>query len=138
MNKNITLTENKEENTNIINSIIEEYCIAKQISDNYYTFEELYNFRKLYNAVLFNEWARKGLYQVHKSFRHYDGERCFDSNDWFIVVAILPSGQISNHYKSSDWDLFDIPAKDKAMFEFDGHTPKDVMIRLEKLLKDNE
>lgn len=105
------------------------------ISDGWHTFDELYEFRKLYNAALFNEWAKNGLYNVHKSVRHYDGEYCFNDSQWFIVVAILPSGQISNHYKRDDWNLFNIPAKDRALFPWDGHTAKDVAERLAKFLK---
>lgn len=106
-----------------------------ELSDGWHTFNDLYEFRKLYNAVLFNEWAKRGdgdgnpLYDVHKSIRHEDGELCFGGG-WFIVVAILPTGQISNHYKMRDWDLFQIPSVEKALHPFDGHTPKDVMSRL--------
>jgi len=100
-----------------------------ELSDGWHTFNDLYEFRKLYNAVLFNEWADRNLYQVHKSIYHNNGELCFGGG-WFIVVAILPSGQISNHYKMKDWDLFKIPSKDKALYPFDGHTPQDVMSRL--------
>lgn len=102
-------------------------------SDGYHTFNELYEFRKMFNAALFNEWHKQNnLFQVHKSIRHSDGEYCFGGG-WFIVVAVLPTGQISNHYEIKDWDLFKIPAKDRAMFEFDGHTPSDVLERLKKL-----
>lgn len=100
-----------------------------ELSDGYHTFNELYEFRKIYNAALFNEWARFKMYNVHKSTKHNDGELCFGGG-WFIVVAILPSGQISNHYKLSDWDLFKIPESEKALFPFDGHTPQDVIKRL--------
>lgn len=105
---------------------------AENVSDGYHTFKELYEFRKMYNAVLFNEWARAGLYDVHKSRKHYDGEECFGGG-WFIVVAVLPTGQISNHYEDADWDLFRLPAEDKAKYEFDGHTPNDVLERLSAL-----
>lgn len=105
-----------------------------KISDGYHTFNELYEFRKVFNAALFNEWAIQDKYNVHKSVRHYDGEYCFgEDSGWFIVVAILPTGQISNHYERKDWDLFKIPAKDRAMFEFDGHTAKDVLERMKNL-----
>lgn len=100
-----------------------------EISDGYHTFNELYDFRKTYNAVLFNEWVKQGKFNVHKSIRHFEGDECFGGG-WFIVVAILPTGQISNHYEMSDWDLFNCPAYDKALFAFDGHTGKDVLDRL--------
>lgn len=108
------------------------------ISDGYHTFDELYEFRKIYNAVLFNTWAsgwKEGFgvkHDVHKSKKHFDGEECFGGG-WFIVVAILPTGQISNHYELKDWELFNIPETEKAKYEFDGHTPQDVLNRLKSL-----
>jgi hypothetical protein len=115
-------------------------------SDGYHTFDELYEFRKVYNAALFNEWAEnsngsmgsdldtliKPKYDVHKSWKHHDGELCFGGG-WFIVVAELPTGQISNHYEAKDWDLFKIPETEKAKYEFDGHTASDVLERLKNL-----
>jgi hypothetical protein len=117
--------------------------------DGYHTFNELYEFRKVYNAALFNEWAEqqetvKGVfdhngmnpirakYDVHKSWKHHDGELCFGGG-WFVVVAMLPTGQISNHYKAEDWDLFNIPETETALYEFDGHTAQDVLQRLKAL-----
>jgi len=102
------------------------------VSDGYHTFNELYEFRKIYNAALFNQWAKDALYDVHKSTKHFDGKDCFDGG-WFIVVAMLPSGQISNHYEMKDWDLFKIPSYDKAKYKFDGHAGKDVILRLKEL-----
>ena len=117
-----------------------------ELSDGYHTFNELYEFRKMYNAALFNEWAENletssdfgqalfnvPKYNVHKSWRHSDGELCFGGG-WFIVSAMLPTGLISNHYKAEDWDLFKIPEVEKALYEFDGHTSEDVLNRLKKL-----
>lgn len=116
-------------------------------SDGYHTFNELYEFRKLYNAALFNLWALhfggevfkkvdgdkvNPKYLVHKSWKHNDGELCFGGG-WFIVVAELPTGQISNHYEAKDWDLFKIPEVEKALRPFDGHTSADVIARLNAL-----
>lgn len=129
-------------------------AVNGQTSDGYHTFDELYEFRKLYNAALFSEWANPNttyyrlggnsidgvesyngpLYNVHKSIRHNDGELCFGGG-WFIVVAVLPTGQISNHYKIEDWDLFKVPEFDKAQVEFDGHTPADVVTKLKDFIK---
>lgn len=105
--------------------------VTENTSDGYHTFKELYEFRKVYNAALFNEWAMQGKYHVHKSMKHSDGELCFGGG-WFIVVAMLPAGQISNHYKMEDWDMFRIPELEKA-FSFDGHTSQDVIDRLKRL-----
>lgn len=114
--------------------------INENTSDGYHTFKELYEFRLLYNAHLFNEWAKQGLYDVHKSQRHYDGELCFGRDDYFVVVATLPTGQISNHYPMSDWDLFQCEAVEKAKAQWDGHTSQDVAKRLRETLtgKKNE
>jgi hypothetical protein len=107
----------------------QEPVIDGNTSDGYHTFNELYEFRKAYNIALFNEWAANGKCFVHKSWRHNDGELCFGGG-WFIVVAVLPQGQISNHYEAKDWDLFHIQETEKALFEFDGHTGADVIERL--------
>ena len=128
-----------------------------ELSDGYHTFDELYEFRKMYNAALFNQWAQQSAleidreeayrvegfdiptwtpkYNVHKSRLHHDGELCFGDKKWFIVSAMLPTGLISNHYKMEDWDLFKVPEVDKALYEFDGHTGKDVLERLRDICK---
>ena len=98
-------------------------------SDGYHSFNELYEYRMLYNAALFNEWGRHGKYQVQKSKRHSNGEECFGGG-WFIVVAVLPTGQITNHYKIEYWDLFKIPEVKRVTIKYDGHTPQDVATRL--------
>lgn len=118
---------------------------ANDVSDGYHTFGQLYDCRLAYNVALFNEWSREHnmynegtlgcnipilpKYNVHKSKKHHDGELCFGGG-WFIVVAILPTGQITNHYKLEDWDLFKIPETEKALVEFDGHNTDDVISRL--------
>ena len=108
-----------------------------EFSDGYHTFNELYDYRKAYNAAFFNELAKQGLYDVHKSKLHSDGEIPFDDANWFIVMAELPTGQISNHYEIKDWELFDIPEKNRANV-YDGHTPQDVYERIIKYLYNNK
>ena len=103
------------------------------ISDGYHTFNELYEYRLLYNAGFFNELAKQGRIDVHKSRLHSDGEVPFGDENWFIVMTELPTGQISNHYEMKDWDLFQIPVKEKAN-QWDGHSPKDVAERLRSFL----
>lgn len=108
-------------------------------SDGHHTFEELYRYRMLYNAALFSTLAALYYsadgpwYQVHKSWRHADGGECFGGG-WFIVMATLPTGQISNHYQADAWDLFDIPVRECAD-EWDGHTPEQAADRLEQWLR---
>lgn len=95
--------------------------------------QELYEFRLVYNALLFNLYYENNVFEVYKSKRHSDGELCFDG-EWFVVVAILPDGQITNHYHIGYWDYFKIPAYDKVKDEFDNHTSQDVLERLKKLI----
>lgn len=124
----------KAENARAVNALIVSHNLnhtidTELVSDGYHTFGELYKFRLLYNALLFNEWAAAGKYGVQKSMRHSDGELCF-GGDWFVVCAMLPDGLISNHYHVDDWDKFKIPIKERAEYEYDGHTTEDVMARL--------
>lgn len=104
-----------------------------EISDGYHTFNELYYYRMLYNAAFFNMLPKDW---VHKSKRHNDGEECFGGG-WFIVMANLPTGQISNHYELKDWDLFQIPEKEIAD-KWDGHTPQEAADRLHKYLLEKQ
>lgn len=108
---------------------VEAPAVTADTSDGYHTFRELYAYRKAYNALLFNEWAERGLYDVHKSRLHSDGAPCFGGG-WFIVVAQTPTGQISNHYQEADWNLFQVPERERGA-EWDGHTPS---VALERLL----
>ena len=131
----VTKVEMQEAINDIIKNLDGNNFDASKVSDGYHTFAELYEFRKLYNALLFNQWARLGKYNVVKSYRHSDGKFCFDSyKEWFIVVAQTPFGQISNHYTSDKWDLFNVESVDKAP-EFDGHTTQDVIERMQKTIE---
>lgn len=100
-----------------------------EISDGFHTFNELYYYRMLYNAAFFNMLPKEW---VHKSKKHNDGEECFGGG-WFIVMANLPTGQISNHYELKDWYLFQIPEKERAD-KWDGHTPQEAAERLHNFL----
>jgi len=149
--------KNLESVQELVNGLNDE---RGEISDGFHTFYELYTFRMAYNALLFNEWAKqikketkfgknyKGetieivvsksyKYDVHKSIRHNNGELCFGGG-WFVVVAILPSGQITNHYKMEHWSKFKIPELEKAKYEFDGHTSQDVLIRMLDLINEKQ
>lgn len=134
-------TKDKEKIKTFIKKVYEAGGEAEKItgdtSDGYHTFNELYEFRVLYNSALFNEWAnghKEGFapkYDVHKSKKHNDGSKCFDGK-YFVVMAETPWGQISNHYELKDWDLFNIPTKSKAN-KWDGHTSKNVVDTLKKM-----
>lgn len=113
-------------------SIDDELCKSGEASDGYHTFNELYDFRREYNAALVNS----GVWKAHKSYRHHDGELCFGGG-WFIVMIETPFGQISNHYENKYWDEFHCEEKEFAD-EWDGHTEKDVIERLMKCNVQNQ
>jgi len=116
----------------IVKEQLDAVEITEDTSDGYHTFKELYEFRRLYNTALFNEWAKEKKYKVHKSKWHSDGELAFGGG-WFIVVAELPTGQISNHYEDKYWDSFRCEARELPN-TFDGHTAQDVADRLQQFL----
>lgn len=115
---------------------IDTDCDPQDVSDGYHTFKELYHFRAIYNAAFFNEvWRQSQVlgggrsdFNVHKSWRHYDGELCFGGG-WFIVMAQLPTGQISNHYPAEYWSMFNVPEAKRAA-EWDGHNADDAAQRI--------
>lgn len=128
INKSIQ-DKSMDEKQELIKNIAKEINLELgNISDGYHTFNELYAFRKVYSALAFNLLHKEGI-QVFKSWKHSDGELCFGGG-WFIIVAVLPTGQISNHYEERDWDLFDIPSVEIPPVEFDGHTSVDAYKRL--------
>lgn len=69
-------------------AIDDEFCKSGEASDGYHTFNELYDFRREYNAALVNS----GIWKAHKSYRHHDGELCFGGG-WFIVMIETPLGK---------------------------------------------
>ena len=127
----IILQENNSEN------YYDEKGLEDLLNEQEEIIQELYDFRLIYNALLFNEWSKHDTIEVYKSKKHSDGELCFDG-EWFVVVAILPTGQITNHYHIKYWDYFKIPAYGKVKDEFDGHTPIDVLNRLKSMVILNE
>lgn len=110
---------------------LEAQVAAGEASDGHHTHRELYDYRMLYNAHAACGWLAAGI-PVVKSLHHSDGEPCFGGG-WFIVVATLPTGQVSNHYRTERWDLFDVPVVDLPP-EYDGHTPADAADRLRAAL----
>ena len=100
--------------------------------DAHHTMDELYLYRMLYNAFAVNAWATAGTHPVVKSWTHADGEPCFGGG-WFIVVATLPTGQVSNHYRAEHWDLFHVPEGTPP--EYDFHTPATAATRMLNALR---
>jgi len=132
-------TLNRYVNTEALNKYIQvlkyNYTIDdNDISDGHHTFRELYDYRMLYNALFINQCAKDGKIEVYKSKKHDDGFECFGGG-WFIVVAVLPTGIVDNHYKLEYWDLFECEEAEIDRQKYDGHTPQDVANRMFKYLQ---
>lgn len=110
--------------------------IDGKASDGYHTFDDLYRHRMLLTAALFNrlyQGVDHAEFGLHKSLLHHDGEIPFGGG-WFIVMAQLPTGQISYHYPLEHWDLFDIPSQ-PAADAWDGHNADEAANRLQWFLE---
>lgn len=87
--------------------------------------------------MLFTQWQYKddrhgNTIRVVKSRKHSDGKFCFDADgEWFVVVADLPTGQVTNHYHADYWDMFDVAEAETAP-KWDGHTAKEAAERMER------
>ena len=94
-------------------------------SDGYHTFDELYEHR----TVLFSVICNSHTDLAWKSRHHHDGTM-FD--DMFIVGIQTPAGPCTYHCENRYWELFRVPELERAP-EFDGHTPEDVLVRIQSL-----
>ena len=94
----------------------------EDVSDGDHTFRELYWQRAILCAAFFN--TMNPIFSPHKAHKHYNSnmevELCFGGG-YFIVMATLPTGQISCHFENKYWNLFNIPEKDCCDI-WDGHT----------------
>ena len=89
-----------------------------EFSDNYHTFNELYEHR----MILFKLVCDAHKDKAWKSWKHDDGSM-FDHS--FIVGIETPEGQYTYHYPKEHYDLFDVKELEFAP-PYDGHTPKDI------------
>jgi hypothetical protein len=93
--------------------------ITGETSDGYHTFNELYDHRCLL-------WINYCLLNKEKCYlvpNHFDG--------WFLLGMTTSWGQISYHCPNKFYGM--IENIEIKHLEFDGHTPKDVVQRLESL-----
>ena len=100
-------------------------------SDGYHTFNDLYHHR----AVLFGLACKMYADKAWKSKKHHDNTM-YDG--MFIVGIDTPYGQVTYHYDVDPyWNTVfaSVSELDNAP-EWDGHTPQDVIERLEKLIHD--
>jgi hypothetical protein len=94
-----------------------------EISDGYHTFNELYEHRHALFSVIcatFNGWKAR----LHADGTMFDG--------WFIAGVETPQGQATYHLPLSWWSKFKCRELERAP-EWDGHTPADVVNRIQLL-----
>lgn len=99
--------------------------VRASMSDGYHTFDELYEHRHAQFSVIchtFNGW---------KSKLHDDGTMFYG---WFIAGVPTAQGQATYHLPISWWDRFKC-AEIKRAPKWDGHTPADVVYRLQTLIE---
>lgn len=89
----------------------------------------LYESRLLLNVIFFNSLKNCDCHKSLKWQPKKNSNEWIEDKGWFIVMAELPNGQISFHYKIENWDLFNIPIKEKCNV-FDGHDTDLVNSRL--------
>lgn len=87
------------------------------MSDGYHTFDELYDHRCLLFINLCLAYPLRAYWKPH-----YEG--------WPLLVFELSSGQISYHVPEKFLPLFEGKVNRDDEYEWDGHTPADVVTRL--------
>lgn len=103
---------------------------VKQVSDGNHTFEELYEQRMILFSIICDTFPELSW----KSRKHFDEENDPMFNGCFVVGINTPLGVATYHFKLKYWDIFHIKEFDHAP-EYEGYTPKDVLIRLKSLKK---
>lgn len=108
------------------------YPSMGEVSDGFHTFNELYEHR----IALFIALAVSHGDIAWRSMKHEDGTM-FEG--WFIAGMHLPTGDISYHLPDKDWDKLTgyVETLPKAP-TWDGHTPADVVKRLNEWVADYE
>jgi len=100
------------------------------VSDGYHTFDELYEHRiRLFITLCF---AIRFHREVWVSIKHFDGSTF---GDWFVMgINKNPGSQITYHLPARFWtEVCEFAEVLDCAPQFDGHTPEDVLIRLEDL-----
>ena len=102
------------------------------VSDGYHTFDELYDHRVTLFIALCKALMRSDkAVDVWRSRKHSDGS---SYDGWYVLGIGKVSGkQITYHLPNTTWDETEFADTRIMAPEFDGHTPKDVLLRLMRL-----
>lgn len=129
MNTDI-LTSKSYTNEDAINNLIKTMkADTNKISDGYHTFEELYEHRIVLYIALCGSIV--DTHYIWRSHYHSDGT-IWDG--WFILgIGINKGEQITYHLPLSKWSDTDFAETLGQSPKFDGHTSKDVLLRISEL-----
>jgi hypothetical protein len=115
---------------------------TNKISDGYHTFGELYEHRiQLFIQLckrlssLPGDFIAPANSEIWRSRFHSDGNIAFGGG-WFVLGIGKKKGyQITYHLPDTDkyWDQCEFAETLAQAPEFDGHTPSDVLLRLQNL-----
>lgn len=110
------------------------------ISDGYHAFNELYEHRCMLAVGLASavqtamgverSSCDQNFNYLFKAREHHNGT---GYAGWFLLCFSTSEGQISYHLPEKYWDMLSIDEYDVSPVEFDGHTPADVLDRLQKV-----
>lgn len=100
---------------------------AKEITDGFHTFDELYDHRRALTAALCKALGPDAAW---RSKAHHPEESPMFEGGYFIVGVNLPTGTITYHYKLHHWDDFTgVPELEHAP-KWDGAGPPATVYRL--------
>lgn len=97
-----------------------------ELTDTYHSFNDLYKHRTLLLAIGMIHIPYSWKSRAHEDGTMYDG--------MFITGFPTPTGMITYHCDNEYWDLFKVPSIPNAP-HFDGHTPEDVLDRIENFIR---
>jgi hypothetical protein len=100
-------------------------CETNDVSDGYHTFGELYDHRIALFIALSHAFVNRSWRSKH---HEAGGEPMYDG--WFVAGIHLATGDVTYHLPMSAWDLMDGIMALKNAPKFDGHTPADVVSRI--------
>lgn len=106
--------------------------VGNDISDGYHTFGELYQHRCILYIALCKALHERPGYDVWRTDTHSDG---YVWDGWFILGIGLEEGeQITYHLPVEAWSKCSFAVTLDSAPGWDGHSPFEVLQRLEKLI----
>jgi hypothetical protein len=106
--------------------------MPSQVSDGHHTFEELYKHRYLLFIALCKLLAQTKKHYIWRSRLHSDGTM-FD-NSFVLGINEEQGEQITYHLPLNKWEDTSYADTLGNAPQYDGHTPNEVLSRLEKLI----